>query len=114
MSDFPIIIHKYGTAAQWTTANPILEIGEIGVETDTHMIKVGDGTKTWSLLPYVGGSPVPATQRQNLEIFNFQTADTVGNDRVPYSGKIYVADPNIVGATGSKIDGASAGDIWLW
>ena len=55
-----------------------------------------------------------ANARANLEIFNAQTAVTGGNDRTTYSGKIYVADPAIVGATGSSLDGAAAGDLWFW
>jgi hypothetical protein len=45
---------RHGTAAQWTAANPVLDEGEIGVELDTHLIKAGDGTTTWNLLPYAG------------------------------------------------------------
>lgn len=40
------------TAANWTTYNPVLLAGEIGIETDTHRIKVGNGTSNWSALPY--------------------------------------------------------------
>ena len=40
------------TAANWTTYNPVLLAGEIGIETDTHRMKVGNGTSNWSALPY--------------------------------------------------------------
>jgi len=43
---------RRGTAAQWTSANPVLEAGEMGLETDTKYIKFGDGTSTWSALGY--------------------------------------------------------------
>jgi hypothetical protein len=55
-----------------------------------------------------------ATARSNLEIFNTQAAVTGGNDRTQYSGKIYVADPAIVGPNGANLDGAAAGDLWFW
>ena len=42
------------TEANWTTSNPILASGEIGINTDTYQFKIGDGIKTWSLLPYGG------------------------------------------------------------
>ena len=32
------------TAANWTTNNPTLALGEMGIETDTKRIKVGDGS----------------------------------------------------------------------
>src|SRR5882672_428195 len=50
---------RRGAAAQWTAANPILAQGELGVELDTYKWKVGDGTKQWSILPYVTGGPGP-------------------------------------------------------
>jgi hypothetical protein len=43
---------KRGTAASWASANPILSQGEMGYETDTKMIKVGDGNTAWSSLVY--------------------------------------------------------------
>lgn len=44
------IKQRRGTAAQWTTANPVLAAGEPGVETDTGNHKVGDGTTAWNSL----------------------------------------------------------------
>lgn len=47
---------RRGTAAQWTSANPILAQGEFGYESDTTKFKVGNGTASWSALSYaVGG-----------------------------------------------------------
>jgi hypothetical protein len=43
---------RRGTAAQWTSANPILAAGEIGYETDTGKFKIGNGSSTWSALNY--------------------------------------------------------------
>lgn len=40
------------TAANWTTNNPTLYQGEIGIETDTKLFKMGNGTTAWTLLPY--------------------------------------------------------------
>jgi hypothetical protein len=40
------------TAANWTAANPVLAQGEMGLETDTRLFKIGDGVKTWSQLSY--------------------------------------------------------------
>ena len=44
---------RRGTAAQWTSANPTLAAGEIGLESDTRKIKFGDGSTTWSSLSYL-------------------------------------------------------------
>jgi len=43
---------RRGTAAQWTSANSVLSAGEMGFETDTRKLKVGDGTTAWSSLSY--------------------------------------------------------------
>ncbi len=41
-----------GTAAEWTTANPVLLSGEWGKETDTGKMKNGDGVTAWNSLTY--------------------------------------------------------------
>ena len=43
---------RRGTAAQWTSYNPILNAGEIGYESDTNKFKIGDGTNHWDDLSY--------------------------------------------------------------
>lgn len=43
---------RRGTATEWTTANPILAAGEMGIETDTRKFKFGDGATAWNTLPY--------------------------------------------------------------
>ena len=40
------------TAANWANTNPILALGEPGVETDTLKVKVGDGATAWNSLGY--------------------------------------------------------------
>ena len=39
-------------STEWTAKNPLLQRGEIGIEADTHRIKVGDGLTYWNDLPY--------------------------------------------------------------
>jgi hypothetical protein len=43
---------RRGTAAEWTSGDPTLAVGEMGVETDTGKIKVGDGSTAWTSLGY--------------------------------------------------------------
>ena len=42
------------TAENWTTKNPLLLKGEMGVETDTGKTKIGNGTAYWKDLKYSG------------------------------------------------------------
>lgn len=44
-------------AANWTSVNPTLSAGELGVELDTGKLKVGNGTTAWNSLTYIGLTP---------------------------------------------------------
>lgn len=53
------MFQRRGTAAQWTTANPILGTGELGIEQDPSLVnmvrfKIGDGVTAWNDLLYYG------------------------------------------------------------
>jgi len=43
---------RRGTAAQWTSSNPVLNAGEMGWESDTNKFKIGDGTNHWADIDY--------------------------------------------------------------
>lgn len=43
------------TAADWTSNNPTLAAGEVGYESDTGLIKIGDGSTAWTSLGYTYG-----------------------------------------------------------
>lgn len=47
---------RHDTAANWTSVNPILLEGEVGIETDTRKQKFGDGVTAWNSLSYDAGS----------------------------------------------------------
>lgn len=66
------IRHRYDTGANWTTANPVLRAGELGIESDASSLrgKIGDGTTVWASLPYT-----ELGQRPDFEAVTFdQTA----------------------------------------
>ena len=52
MSSTARIRLRRDTQADWTSANPTLLDGEMGIETDTRRFKVGDGSTAWSSLNY--------------------------------------------------------------
>jgi hypothetical protein len=74
---------RNGTAAQWTSANPTLAVGELGVETDTNKFKVGTGSTTWNSLAYSVGFTWRGA-------WSSSTAYT-SNDLVTYSNATYIA-----------------------
>ena len=41
------------TASNWTSENPTLSAGELGFETDTDKVKIGDGSTAWTSLGYL-------------------------------------------------------------
>jgi hypothetical protein len=48
-----IIQIRRDTATNWTSANPILAQGELGLETDTLKVKAGDGSTAWNSASYL-------------------------------------------------------------
>lgn len=43
---------RNGTRSEWRTSNPILAKGEMGLETDTKLYKIGDGFTPWNSINY--------------------------------------------------------------
>ena len=65
------IIMRNDTAENWMIKNPILDKGEIGVESDTHKFKIGDNATAWKDLGYAGADEaaienIIAQNRDNL------------------------------------------------
>ena len=72
---------RRGTTAQWSTANPTLASGEVGVDTSLTKFKVGNGSTAWNSLGYA--------------TLTFQGAYAGGttyypNDVATYNGSTYV------------------------
>jgi microcystin-dependent protein len=51
---------RRGTSTQWSSANPILAEGELGFESDTKVIKFGDGVTAWNTLPVAAAGDITA------------------------------------------------------
>ena len=49
------------TAQNWLAANPVLALGEPGLETDTGYLKIGDGNTEWSSLGYSISNAIDGT-----------------------------------------------------
>ena len=105
---------RRGTASQWTSANPVLNAGEMGWESDTNKFKIGDGTNHWADLDYF--TDINSTTNPSFGtsiVFEGATADS-------YETTLQVTDPtadrtltlpNSTGtvATQEYVDGAVAG-----
>lgn len=43
---------RRGSSSEWSSLNPVLQNGEIVIETDTRQVKIGDGTTSYNSLSY--------------------------------------------------------------
>lgn len=75
---------RRATEAVWTTANPVLAAGELGVTTDSGIIKIGDGVNTWVDLD-------PAFQSQYLPVLG-KASDSELLDGISASGFLQVTE----------------------
>jgi hypothetical protein len=95
MSTVRIQIRR-GLASEWTSVDPILAPGEMGLETDTNYIKFGNGEDVWSDLAYAGDN---LDQLQsNLDASYVQIADLGqpnGAASLNSSGKVPAAQLDI-------------------
>ena len=51
---------RRGTSTEWSSANPVLAEGELGFESDTKVIKFGDGATAWNTLPVAAAGDITA------------------------------------------------------
>jgi len=49
------MLQRRGTALQWSTANTVLGVGEVGFAFDTNVVKIGDGLTAWNSLASLDG-----------------------------------------------------------
>lgn len=49
---------RRGSGENWNSVNPTLSNGELGLNTDNKLFKIGDGLTTWTSLPYYPGIPL--------------------------------------------------------
>ena len=87
---------RHDEAADWTTRNPILAQGEYGLETDTFLIKVGDGVTAWRNLRYLNklDSTYFKTMNDGSLTFSDSFAQTITNIIANAGGstKIVISD----------------------
>lgn len=55
---------RRATANDWTSSNPTLAEGEVGIELDTNRLKIGDGTTAWTSLEYFSEDRSPVVSMQ--------------------------------------------------
>ena len=81
------------TAANWASVNPVLLAREVGLETDTKKVKVGDGTTAWNSLAYFPSIVSGGTVLGNLEIGTTGTLTFEGSTADGFETTLAVTDP---------------------
>lgn len=103
---------RRGTALQWSTANPTLAAGEMGIESDTNQFKLGDGTSTWNDLPY-GGIQGPAAALSSIAYLSTLYLSTVTTDSIYFKSSIqlYGGAPGLFASTLNYLSIAPANPV---
>ena len=107
-----IIQFRRDTASNWTTNNPTLASGEMGVETDTDYYKIGDGSTVWTGLGY---SSLPSTAIASTlvdakgDLLAASADNTVA--RLAVGSNTYVLTADSSTATGLVWSAPTTGDV---
>ena len=96
-------------AANWTTADPVLALGEVGVETDTGWHKIGDGATAWTALGYYHGPPWLQGVDGGLPASTFGGAPST-----PYYGVMCSVDPDILPPSASTENDSNWAGLQLY
>lgn len=84
------------SAQDWVSRNPTLAEGEYGLETDTFLIKIGDGVRDWTHLPYLNQLDTSYFKRTHMGALTFsdEFAQTINNIIVNAGGsaKLVISD----------------------
>jgi hypothetical protein len=84
---------RRGTASDWSTTNPTLAAGEIGLETDTLKFKIGNGSSAWnSITSYA--NVVPTDLNNTLDGY-LETGDLGVTVAELVEGNLYVPGTDI-------------------
>lgn len=97
-----VIKLRRDTAANWLLTNPVLGAGEQGLETDTSLIKYGDGTTAWADLAYPSTSTTTYLVRNNSGA-TIPKGTVVGATGAEPSGRIDIAPFEVSGVQDSEL-----------
>jgi hypothetical protein len=83
---------KRGSSSQWTSIDPILAEGEIGLELDTNKIKFGKGgSYRWSQLNYFSSGSTPYISSVDTNSFSVTGGNLALTAYIPVAGTDYIA-----------------------
>lgn len=92
---------RRGTQSEWMNINPILANGELGLETNTGRLKIGNGSSQWSELDYIGTSE-NLIKVQNKSGYAIQKGQAVYINGYDSYSKVPTVSPYIANGTISE------------
>ena len=85
------------TAANWTSSNPVLRAGELGIETDTLKFKIGNGSSTWTQIAnYANVTSTGLSNSLNDYILEADLGNPSGPAKLNASGDLLVPENSII------------------
>jgi hypothetical protein len=94
---------RRGTEAEWTSANPTLAAGEVGISLDVNKIKIGNGSTSWSSLPYASLTPTEVQSAIDSAISNLIGSAPEALDTLNELAAALGDDPNFLSTLQSSI-----------
>lgn len=92
------------TTHSWAYHNPVLSAGEMGINTDTNLFKIGDGLTAWNDLDYVESSVAKATVQDAKD----------GTDDVLYMTPLLVRESiDEIKATQAEAEAGTSSDVLM-
>lgn len=111
---------RRGSSVQWSAQNPVLSSGELGFETDTNRLKIGNGIENWISLNYIGSSDnlVQVKNNNDYAISKGQGVYISGHDSTaglptiaPYVAAGSHSEQKFAGVASSYIAGGGIGYV---
>jgi len=105
------------TSANWASVNPVLLAGEMGLETNTNRIKIGNGSTAWNSLGYFPFAVSGGTVTGNLEIGTTGTLTFEGSSADNFETTLGVINPtadrtiNLPNVSGTIITTGDTGTV---
>lgn len=97
---------RRGTASEWSTANPVLAVGEIGVVTDDLSYKIGDGSTAWNSL-------AARELTGEFTAITFKSYGATSEPSAPSAGDLLVYSKDVAGRQMLKQKGPSGLDTQI-
>lgn len=97
------------TAENWSTSNPTLAQGEVGIDLTNNKIKIGNGTQAWNSLAYFddnetvlsnyAGNIIPSTD----DTYTLGTPEKRWKDVFVTEGSVYIGDVKLSNNNGTLV-----------